>query len=45
MRLARFFGTDAQSRLNLQAHYDLEWLELRMADRIEYEVVPFREAA
>ena len=24
MRLARFFGTDAQSWMNLQAHYDLK---------------------
>ena len=24
LRLARFFGTDAQSWLNLQSHYDLE---------------------
>lgn len=45
LRLARFFGTDAQSWLNLQAHYDLECLELRMADRIELEVIPFKEAA
>jgi addiction module HigA family antidote len=26
LHLARFFGTDAQSWLNLQAHYDLECL-------------------
>lgn len=45
LRLARFFGTDAQSWLNLQAHYDLECLEIRMADRIELEVIPFKEAA
>jgi addiction module HigA family antidote len=24
LRLARFFGTDAQSWLNLQSHYDME---------------------
>ena len=24
LRLARFFGTDAQSWMNLQTHYDLE---------------------
>jgi plasmid maintenance system antidote protein VapI len=36
-----FFGTDAQSWLNLQSHYDLECLELKMAD----EVTPFKEAA
>lgn len=45
LRLARFFGTDAQSWLNLQSHYDLECLELRMAERIEQEVIPFKKAA
>jgi addiction module HigA family antidote len=45
LRLARFFGTDPQSWLNLQAHYDLECLGLRLSDRIEHEVIPFREAA
>lgn len=45
LRLARFFGTDAQSWLNLQSHYDLECLELRLADRIEREVIPFTLAA
>lgn len=45
LRLARFFGTDAQSWLNLQAHYDLECLESRLAERIEHEVIPFKMAA
>ena len=45
LRLARFFGTDAQSWMNLQSHYDLECLELRMAGKIEQEIVPFKEAA
>lgn len=45
LRLARFFGTDAQSWLNLQTHYDLECLDLRMADKIDHEVVPFKQAA
>ena len=45
LRLARFFGTDAQSWLNLQTHYDLECLELRLAEKIEQEVVPFKAAA
>ena len=40
LRLARFLGTDAQSWLNLQSHYDLECLELRLAERIEREVTP-----
>ena len=28
LRLARFFGTDAQSWLNLQSHYDMEKAQL-----------------
>jgi addiction module HigA family antidote len=28
LRLARFFRTDAQSWVNLQAHYDLECAEI-----------------
>lgn len=27
LRLARFFGTDAQSWLNLQSHYDIQCAE------------------
>jgi addiction module HigA family antidote len=30
LRLARFFGTDAQSWVNLQAHYDLEIAKERL---------------
>ena len=45
LRLARFFGTDAQSWLNLQSHYDLECLELRLAERIKREVTPLHMAA
>lgn len=45
LRLARFFGTDAQSWLNLQAHYDLECAEIKMTERIEHEVIPFKKAA
>ncbi len=45
LRLALFFGTDPQSWLNLQTHYDLECLELQLGGLIEQEVVPFREAA
>ena len=44
LRLARFFGTDAQSWLNLQAGYDLESAE-EAAKRIKREVKPFRSAA
>jgi addiction module HigA family antidote len=45
LRLARFFGTDAQSWLNLQSHYDLECLQLRLAEKIEREVTPLHVAA
>ncbi len=45
MRLARFFGTDAQSWMNLQAAYDLEVAEISLAERIEREVKPLKEAA
>jgi antitoxin HigA-1 len=34
LRLARFFGTDAQSWMNLQAHYDLEVTEERISDKL-----------
>jgi addiction module HigA family antidote len=45
LRLARFFGTDAQSWMNLQAEYDLETAEITLAERIEREVKPLKEAA
>ncbi len=45
MRLARFFGTDAQSWMNLQAAYDLEVAEISLAERIEREVKPLKSAA
>jgi addiction module HigA family antidote len=45
LRLARFFGTDAQSWMNLQAEFDLETAEIAMADRIAREVKPLRDAA
>lgn len=44
LRLARYFGGDAQSWLNLQACFDLKTAELRLRDVIEREVDP-REAA
>lgn len=40
LRLARFFGTDAQSWINLQAHYDLECAEIELAARVKKEVKP-----
>ena len=35
LRLAAFFGTDAQSRINLQTHHDTEIARETMADVIE----------
>lgn len=40
MRLARYFGGDARSWLNLQAAYDLRVAEIANARRIEHEIVP-----
>jgi antitoxin HigA-1 len=40
MRLARYFGGDARSWLNLQAAYDLRVAELESAKRIEREITP-----
>ncbi len=40
MRLARYFGGDARSWLNLQAAYDLRVAEIQNAKRIEREVTP-----
>lgn len=45
LRLARFFGTDAQSWMNLQAEFDLEVAEITLAPRIQQEVKPLKEAA
>lgn len=40
LRLARFFGTDARSWLNLQTHYDLECAEIALAVLVKKEVRP-----
>lgn len=40
MRLARYFGGDARSWLNLQTAYDLRVAEIENARRIEREIVP-----
>ena len=40
MRLARYFGGDAHSWLNLQAIYDLRVAEIANARKIEREVLP-----
>lgn len=44
LRLARYFGTDAQSWLNLQTAYDLRVAELASGNTIDRQVKP-REAA
>ena len=40
MRLARYFGGDARSWLNLQAAYDLRVAEIQNARHIEREITP-----
>ena len=45
LRLARFFGTDAQSWMNLQTHYDLEIANEKLSDKIMKAVHPFDAAA
>src|SRR5208337_277084 len=45
LRLARFFGTDAQSWVNLQAHYDLEIAKERLEGRLEKEITPMTQVA
>jgi len=40
MRLARYFGGDARSWLNLQSAYDLRVAEIENAKRIEREIAP-----
>jgi addiction module HigA family antidote len=45
LRLARFFGTDAQSWMNLQSSFDLEVAEIRLSEKIEHEVKPHEAAA
>ena len=40
LRLARHFGGDARSWLNLQAAYDLRVAEIKSARRIEREITP-----
>lgn len=40
LRLARYFGGDAQSWLNLQQAYDLKTTEAKALPKIEVEVQP-----
>src|SRR4030042_1559149 len=41
LRLARFFGTDAQSWMNLQTHYELVVAEESLSSRLEREVISY----
>ena len=43
LRLARYFGTDVQSWMNLQAHYDIECAEAE-AGRALKRIRPFQKA-
>jgi antitoxin HigA-1 len=45
MRLARYFGGDAQSWLNLQTQYDLRIAERASARKIDREVRPLTDHA
>ncbi|WP_211454608.1 HigA family addiction module antitoxin [Collimonas antrihumi] len=45
LRLARFFGNDAQSWLNLQQTYDLKIAEKEILAKITREVQPLAQAA
>jgi addiction module HigA family antidote len=42
MRLARFFGGDAQSWLNLQSAYDLRLAQISYATEIREDVKPYQ---
>lgn len=44
LRLARFFGTDAQPWLNLQSHYDMEKAALETGKDLE-KITPWAERA
>ena len=45
LRLGRFFGTDAQWWLNMQAYYDLEKAKEENGREIERAVKPWQQAA
>ena len=45
LRLAKLFGMDAQTWMNLQAQYDLETAERESSKRIDREVTPLPQAA
>ena len=45
LRLARYFGTDAQSWINWQAHYDLQVAQQTLESKIKRDVQPMKAAA
>lgn len=45
MRLARYFGGDARSWLNLQMAYDLRVAELASGKAIQRSVIPMKKAS
>ncbi len=45
LRLARLFGTDSLSWLNLQSRYDLEVAGDLLAERLDRDIIPFKLAA
>lgn len=45
MRLARYFGGDARSWLNLQTAYDLRVAEMASAKTIQRSVTPMQKAS
>ncbi|MGQ0677656.1 MAG: HigA family addiction module antitoxin [Rhodospirillales bacterium] len=40
LRLARYFGTDAQSWMNLQSRYELDRAAAALGDRLAKRIVP-----
>jgi len=44
MRLARYYGGDARSWLNLQSNYELRKAEIENAERIAQEIEPAAHA-
>jgi addiction module HigA family antidote len=45
LRLGNYFNMEAQFRINLQSHYDMEAALDVLEDRLEKEVHPFYRAA
>jgi len=43
LRLAQYFGGDAQSWLNLQTAYDLKTAQLLSGAKIEREIIPLNQ--